>query len=643
MTNDMRQFILSAVALCALAAGAATGARAQTAAVPAALTLPKEPAGAPAAGATTGGLFALDDMQRQLREQRAEIEEMRAALREQTRLIEELRGRVGQPPAAAPPQQQNAPAAARQADPGELLKRVEEVERRQEAVNKRLRELALDPRQPTAYPADAFVAPPPPPAPAEAAAQAPPGAPAAADAAAKKREQPKPPPSGISFGGDLRLRYESLFGQQNAAANPDNPGAFGNQLTARHRLRLRARFGIRGRVSDEFEWGLRLATGSFADENSTNQTLTDFYSRKPFTLDHAFLVYRPKALPGFAVQGGKFEATWTRTEMTWDNDVSAEGLMETYERRFEKSRFRGFALQAWQLPALERNAAFVLGADGRVDLDASGRAGRDLALYGAQARAELAPWKGAVLRLAASDLYWAGTQFITPAQFFGPNVQFPATVVIPASGSTPARTVTTQVSIPRDMLVAGNSNLGFSTASTNAVNRDGRLSSGYNMVDLVARLDLTTRGERWPVMLLFDFVTNTQTRDVVTAGPGGADLLLRNREGQGYWAEAQVGKDVLRLGVDRIARGDAVFNYTFLRIEKDAVLTPFNFSDIGQQSDVRAHRFIAAYAVDPRVTLSFTGVFTQRPNGLLGVFGQTPPGSLNRTLTRLQLDTILRF
>ena len=111
------------------------------------------------------------------------------------------------------------------------------------------------------------------------------------------------------------------------------------------------------------------------------------------------------------------------------------------------------------------------------------------------------------------------------------------------------------------MLVAGNANLGFSAATSNAVNRDGRLASGFNLVDLIARLDLT-HSARWPVMLLFDFVTNTQTRDVVTAGPGGGDLLLRNNEGQGYWVEGQVGKDVLRLGVDKIARGDAVFNYT---------------------------------------------------------------------------------
>ena len=58
---------------------------------------------------------------------------------------------------------------------------------------------------------------------------------------------------------------------------------------------------------------------------------------------------------------------------------------------------------------------------------------------------------------------------------------------------------------------------------------------------------------------------------------------------------------------------------------------------------MRVHRFIVGYAVDPRVQLTLTGYFTQRPNGLLGPFAQTPPGSLNRTLTRLQLDTILRF
>lgn len=613
----MRQMILRAAALCALVAAHAAIARAQT---PAPGPEPPAQAGAPAPTPEqfkpAGGLFALEDVRRQLREQREELEQLRAAVREQSRLI------------------------------GELRARVEDAERATSTLASRagggavVRDAAFAPGGPDANVANRA---PTQDAPGKDAPQGFEGRVARAEEQAKKASEAVNKQLGnMTFSGDLRLRYESLTGQQNAAANPDNPGTFGNALTSRHRMRLRARFGVRGKVNEEFEWGLRLSSGSFADVNSTNQTLTDLYSRKPFMLDQAYVTYRPERLPGFSVQGGKFDASWTRTEMTWDNDVAAEGLMETYERKFKKSAFKSFALQAWQLPALDRNAAFVLGADGRVDLEASGRAGRDLALFGAQARTEFAPWKRASLKLSASDLYWSGTQFITPAQVFGPNVSFPVTVVIPASGTSPARTVTTQVSIPRDMLVTGNANLGFSTASSNAINRDGRLSSGFNMVDLIARLDLT-HSARWPVMLLFDFVTNTQTRDVVTAGPGGADLLLRNNEGQGYWVEGQVGKDVLRLGVDKIARGDAVFNYTFMRIEKDAVLTPFNFSDVGAQSDVRAHRFIAAYAIDPRVTLSFTGLFTQRPNGVLGVFGQTPPGSLNRTLTRIQLDTILRF
>jgi hypothetical protein len=85
------------------------------------------------------------------------------------------------------------------------------------------------------------------------------------------------------------------------------------------------------------------------------------------------------------------------------------------------------------------------------------------------------------------------------------------------------------------------------------------------------------------------------------------------------------------------------FGYTFLRIEKDAVLTPFNFSDITQQSDMRGHRLQFSYAADPRVTFSVIGIVTQRLNGVLGAFSPTPLGSLNRATTRLQFDTVIRF
>ena len=407
----------------------------------------------------------------------------------------------------------------------------------------------------------------------------------------------------------------------------------GNPLSSRQRLRLRARLALRGRVNDEFDWGLRLATGSFPEVTSANQTLTDFYSHKNFALDQAYIGYTPAAVPGLRIQAGKFEPPWVRTEMTFDNDIQVEGLSQSYTRNFKNSTLANITVSAWQLPFLERASAFVLGADGRVNIEQSRRAGRDLALYGAQLLTQFQTSKNTRLSVSAADLYYSGTQFITPAQFFGGNVQVPVTITIPATATTPAQTVTGQVALPRDRFVAGN-NLGVLNATSNAVNRDGRLASGFNLVDLIARLDLSHH-KKFPVVLLMNYTLNTQARDVIKAGAGGENIIQRNNENSAYWAEIQVGK------ID--VRGDWRLGYVFTRIEKDSVLTPFNLSDITPQSDVRAQRFNVAYAVDPRVTLAMTAILARRANGLAGVFGATPPGSLNTTGTRLQFDTQFRF
>lgn len=560
---------------------------------------------------------ATDDVRRQMREQREEIERLQAALREQMRLIEELRTRVERTEAvtatlatttgAAATGNNNAanvlqPAifndtlpARRAAANGASVASNQAPGTQTEERLKTLDQLAQK----------------------------------TSETLAKQLER-------INFSGDIRFRYEPTFGQLNASPNDTDPSVVGNPLSSRHRFRIRARLAARGQITKEFEWGLRLATGTFPDIISSNQTLTDFFSRKTFALDQAYITYKPAAVPGLQVQAGKFDVPWLRTEMTIDNDLNPEGLNQSYARNFKKSVLRNLTLIAWQLPFLERNSAFVVGADGRVNLDQSRRNGRDLALFGAQVRARFEPTPKIGLTLSAADLYFSGTQFITPAQVFGTNVQFPVTFTIPATATSPAQTITTTVSIPRDQLVSGNANLGVSIASNNAVNRDGRLSSGFNLVDFIARLDFT-HSKRWPVMLLLNVVANTQTRDVIAAGAGGANVLLDNDENNGYWAELQVGKS------QQQERGEWLFNYTFIRIEKDAVLTPFNYSDTAQQSDMRAHRFIVAYAADPRVILSISGIFTARPNGLLGVFGATPPDSLNRTTTRLQLDTTFRF
>ena len=433
----------------------------------------------------------------------------------------------------------------------------------------------------------------------------------------------------IRFSGDIRLRSESIFGQSNSLTAGSNPLVLGNELTPRHRMRLRARLQMRGIVNEEFEWGLRFATGSFADNISTNQTFTDFFNRKPFGLDQAFITYKPKKLPGLRVQGGRFEPPWQFTEMTIDADLMVDGFNQSYTRTSKDSVLKDITFVAWQLPLLERNSAFVRNADGTVNIEQSRRGGRDLALYGAQLRTRFEPSSKVALNLSIADLYYSGTQFITPVQVFGSNLQLPLTITLPGGG-----TVTSQVSIPRDLLVAGNGNLGLTTASNNATNRDGRLSSGYNLIDILGRLELK-HSKRFPVAVILNFVTNTQTHDIIAAGPGGADVVIPNNENNGFWGEVQVGQSR--------ARGDMQFGYTFLRVEKDAVLTPFNWSDITQQSDMRVHRLGFTYTVDPRVLFTVTGIFTQRAHGLFGPFVATPLGSLDRDTKRLQLDTVLRF
>ncbi|MGH9944949.1 MAG: putative porin, partial [Pyrinomonadaceae bacterium] len=302
----------------------------------------------------------LEEVRSQLREQRAEIERLRAALAEQSRLLSELLSRAESTEAALAAGRTDKAAitttvqqatyadvnaagsavrervqpAARNAQDGSLETRVGRVEQSQKTVESLSKQLGS-----------------------------------------------------ITFSGDIRLRYEGQFGLLNDLANSENPAIVGNELSSRNRARIRARLALRGQLGKEFDWGLRFATGTLPDMGSSNQTLTDFFDRKQFALDQAYVTYRPSAVPGLRLQGGKFETPWLFTEMTWDGDVQPEGLNETYARDFKSGALKNLTLVAWQLPLLERPSAFTLDASGRVNRALSERNGRDLALYGAQARA----------------------------------------------------------------------------------------------------------------------------------------------------------------------------------------------------------------------------------------------------------------
>jgi hypothetical protein len=136
----------------------------------------------------------------------------------------------------------------------------------------------------------------------------------------------------------------------------------------------------------------------------------------------------------------------------------------------------------------------------------------------------------------------------------------------------------------------------------NLVTRDqtGRVTgfmSDFNLVDVIAQATLASGNADYPIRLQADWVTNTRA-----ATP----------DDTGLW---------LLAGVGRAARPGAwAATYTWARIEEEAVLSTFNFSDI-PQTNTWMNMFALSYMPVPRCNLDFTAILTRpiRPavDGLL--------------------------
>ncbi|MFQ5928146.1 MAG: putative porin, partial [Acidobacteriota bacterium] len=126
--------------------------------------------------------------------------------------------------------------------------------------------------------------------------------------------------SRLTFYGDLRLRHESSFRLDGKPA--------------RHRERVRFRFGANYQLSNEVLLGGRITTGNPADPQSPHVTLGNVFHSFDMTLDRAFLNYRPTWMPEVDLTAGKFSHPFTinpvYSELVWDADVQPEGFVGRY-------------------------------------------------------------------------------------------------------------------------------------------------------------------------------------------------------------------------------------------------------------------------------------------------------------------------
>ncbi len=387
----------------------------------------------------------------------------------------------------------------------------------------------------------------------------------------------------FSFSGDVRLRYEPFFGggAQTSPAPQD-----------RHRERYRLRFNVNAKFNDEFSGGFSLASGDVGDPISTNNTETGFFTRKPFTVDKAFATYHPKWFTPFSVTAGKFAYTWQRTELTWDNDLNPEGASEQVMWDWKDKFLTHFGVVAFQMPVLEISG------------------GPDSDVFGGQIQTG---WKlGPRVKLAADAAYY--------------DYRNPDRIAQNQNGGNGFTSSGTPTGFGGTFGFGGGGN----TNNFGTINGNRIYASKFGILDAMLRADIDTGNARWPVTLIGNFAQNTRACENIAAFIA-AELAAPKcdpHQRHGYWAEAQFGRNV--------DKGDFRFGYTFIRIERDAVVSAFSFSDLRQATNDANHRLEVYYQAYKNITVGFTGLIGRQ---LVTAQSVTP----ERWLKRWQFDMIYKF
>ncbi len=197
-----------------------------------------------------------------------------------------------------------------------------------------------------------------------------------------RQVRPAPWIDSISFGGDLRLRYE-YFNFRTGNAPP--PAGTTQPEEDHGRARFRLRFGTEIALQ-QFLVGIRLASGT-GSQTGTNQTFDNLSSQKQIWIDRAYL--RWNAADWLSVTGGKMPLPFFRiasTDIVWDDDVSPEGFAENFR-------------------ATPMDGVVIFLNAGQFVLDDDTGDSNSQWMFGQQAGADVVLYDAAKLTLAAADYY----------------------------------------------------------------------------------------------------------------------------------------------------------------------------------------------------------------------------------------------
>jgi hypothetical protein len=403
------------------------------------------------------------------------------------------------------------------------------------------------------------------------------------------------------FNGDIRVRGESFF--QDGVAD-------------RNRGRVRVRFGVDGRLNEDFVGGFALATGSLGDPTTTNETFTNFFDRKTVGLDRGYITYNPVAHRWLSLTGGKFAYAWNRTQVTGDPDINPEGFNEKF---------------SWDL-----NIPFVknLAVDFMQLLFNESSTGTDSYALGGQVSGKLQ-----LGRLTTTPSFlaikWNSPDSILQASAFA--VQATTTTGgLPVPGEGPGCSKGSGLpTVPPCAFAANN----LTNATYNDPSGKPHFYSQFLYADFILNNQIRTGSDRWPINLLLEFENNLDAKDHPLAATGnGVVLTGLGKQSHTYLADISLGQTK--------NKNDIQVGYAWLREEQDAAIASFAESDQRAPTNILQNRWYALWKVRANTMASYTFWYGRTLNSNLQhaiLATGTTAGEQEPYLKRMQFDLIYSF
>lgn len=158
----------------------------------------------------------------------------------------------------------------------------------------------------------------------------------------------------VRVSGDFRLRFDGIF--RSATRPPDPPLEHVQNVRTRYRFRLNFDTDIHRNLSFHGQ----LATGPLNNPLSNNQDFTSITLRAPFSVNEAWIEYRP--VKSLQLQAGRVQNIFAdNSRFLFDNDVRFNGFNEKYTASFKPNGayLTGIELRAGQYILSNPNVAVI--------------------------------------------------------------------------------------------------------------------------------------------------------------------------------------------------------------------------------------------------------------------------------------------